>query len=72
MVPSVRLMTSKSYFDTRETAQRYGLSTSFLNKLRVYGGGPTFIKVGRRVLYDQVTFEEWLENHRRTSTSEGR
>jgi hypothetical protein len=32
-----------------------GLSTSFLNKLRSVGGGPVFIKAGRRVVYFRRT-----------------
>ena len=65
-------MTLQTYHDTRTIAERYGLSASWLAKLRVYGGGPSHIKVGRRVLYDIATFEHWLEDHRRSSTSDTR
>ena len=64
-------MNLNSYFDTKQAAQRYGLSESWLAKLRVIGGGPSHIKCGRRVLYDTKSFEEWLEARRRSSTSEG-
>jgi hypothetical protein len=36
------------------------LSKSSLDKLRVYGGGPLYIKVGARVVYDRVDLDTWL------------
>lgn len=63
-------MTTPKYFSTFEAAKQYGLSRSWLAKLRVYGQGPAYIKVGRRVLYDASTFEQWLEQHRRNNTAE--
>jgi hypothetical protein len=62
----------RSYFDTKEASQRYGLSASWLAKLRVNGGGPSHIKCGRRVLYEAKSFENWLETQRRSNTSEAR
>lgn len=47
-----------------------GLSVSTMNKLRVHGGGPTFLKLGRRVVYDSRDLDLWLEARRRTSTSD--
>ena len=47
-----------------------GLSVSTMNKLRVHGGGPTFLKLGRRVVYDSRDLDFWLEARRRTSTSD--
>jgi hypothetical protein len=35
-----------------EAAKYLGLSASTLSKLRVFGGGPKFHKLGRRVVYD--------------------
>jgi len=63
-------MNTRTYFNTKQASERYGLSSSWLAKLRVYGGGPSFIRAGRRVLYDASTFEGWLESHRRNNTSE--
>ena len=51
-------------------ADYLGLSESKLNKLRVFGGGPVYLKVGRRVTYDLRDLEEWLATKRRSSTSE--
>ena len=64
-------MQPQKYFDTAEAEKRYPISGSYLAKLRVYGGGPSYIRCGRRVLYDTTSFEQWLESHRRKNTSEG-
>jgi predicted DNA-binding transcriptional regulator AlpA len=56
---------------TVEAAARYaGLSASTLNKLRVYGGGPSYLKLGRRVVYDRNDLDAWLAGMRRASTSD--
>ena len=62
-------MHSPEYFDTKQAAQRYGLSASWLSKLRVFGGGSPYLKIGRRVVYERPAFEKWLVSHRRASTS---
>lgn len=51
-------------------ASHIGLSVSTLNKLRVFGGGPVFLKLGRRVAYDVVDLDAWLATKRRRSTSD--
>ena len=51
-------------------AAHLGLSVSTLNKLRVFGGGPVFLKLGRRVAYDVSDLDRWLETKRRRSTSD--
>ena len=53
-----------------EAAQRIGLSVSTLNKLRVLGGGPIFLKLGRRVAYHVADLNAWLASKRRRSTSD--
>lgn len=57
---------------TPKAAQITGLSASQLNKLRVYGGGPEFIKLGHSVFYETAALEAWLALHRRRSTAEYR
>jgi len=57
-------------WDTRQAAQAYGLSVSWLNKLRVSGGGCPYIKAGRRVLYRKSDFANWVASRLRTCTSE--
>jgi hypothetical protein len=63
-------MNDVEVFDTRQAAQAYGLSESWLNKLRVTGGGCPYIKAGRRVLYRKSDFAEWVVSQLRTSTSD--
>jgi predicted DNA-binding transcriptional regulator AlpA len=58
--------------NTHAAAAYSGLARSTLEKLRVFGGGPNYIKIGRRVVYDLADLEQWLANHRRKSTSDNR
>lgn len=62
-------MHSLEYFNTKQAAELYGLSESWLAKLRVFGGGSPYLKLGRRVLYERASFERWLTSHQRPSTS---
>jgi len=55
---------------TQQAADHCGCSVSHLNKLRVLGGGPVYLKLGRKVLYDIRDLDAWLEKSRRTSTSQ--
>jgi predicted DNA-binding transcriptional regulator AlpA len=55
---------------TDEAAAYCGSSASTLEKLRVYGGGPTFSKLGRRVVYRKIDLDNWLETNCRRSTSD--
>jgi excisionase family DNA binding protein len=53
-----------------EEAARYvGLGVSKLNKLRTYGGGPAYAKLGRRVVYDAADLDAWLAENKRSSTA---
>jgi len=59
-----------SLLDTQKAADWLGLSTSTLNKLRLTGRGPAFLKLGRRVVYRVEDLASWTEVHRHKSTSE--
>ena len=63
-------MAFETYFDTKQAAQDYPVSASYLTKLRLTGDGPDYFKVGRRVFYCRSAFETWLATRRRTSTSD--
>jgi hypothetical protein len=54
---------------TLDAARYCGLAKTTLEKLRVFGGGPTFIKLGRAVVYDSADLDTWLTTNRRTSTA---
>jgi excisionase family DNA binding protein len=54
----------------QEAARFLGLSVSTLNKMRLDGSGPPFLKLGRRVLYDIQTLDAWATERTRKSTSQ--
>ena len=54
---------------TREAAKLLGLSVSFLNQLRVKGGGPPYAKIRKIVLYNPADLLDWAKAHIRRSTS---
>jgi predicted DNA-binding transcriptional regulator AlpA len=45
---------------TKPAADRCGVSESNLNKRRVRGQPPPFIKLGKTVVYDTRDLDEWL------------
>jgi hypothetical protein len=63
-------MQTDGYLNNVEAARFVGLSASTMNKLRVSGGGPRFLKPVRRVLYERGALLEWTRSHERTSTSD--
>lgn len=55
---------------TPEAASYLGIGTSTLNKMRVFGGGPKFISIGTRVVYDPADLDAWCVDKKRTSTAD--
>ncbi len=54
----------------REAATYLRIAPSTLAKMRCYGGGPRFAKVGQRVVvYDKDDLDIWLAGRTRESTS---
>jgi hypothetical protein len=47
-----------------------GLAPATLAKWRCIGGGPVFIKCGRRVVYDRRDLDAFMDASRRRSTSD--
>jgi excisionase family DNA binding protein len=63
--PDERLLT------TPEAASHLRVSKSYVDKLRVYGGGPKFLRFGRRkILYRKSDLDAWTAQHSFGSTSE--
>ena len=55
----------------REAAAYIRGSKSYLDKLRVYGGGPRFLRPGKRkILYRKSDLDAWLASQSFDSTSE--
>lgn len=59
-VPMMRTVAAASFL---------GLSASTLTKLRLTGGGPIYLKLGKTVVYDPSDLKNWLESKRRRSTA---
>jgi excisionase family DNA binding protein len=53
-----------------EAAQMLRVSVRTLERLRVSGSGPTYIKTGRLVRYRQSDLDKWITDSERRSTSE--
>lgn len=63
--------TTPSPYLTQEAAGAFlGLSPRTLERFRVQGCGPSFLKLGRRVIYARDDLVKWAEAQRRTSTSD--
>lgn len=62
--------TNSDYIDTRSAAAFVSMGESTLEKLRLTGGGPSYCKVGRRVLYEVADLRAWLAASKRRSTSD--
>lgn len=58
------------YLRTTEAARLLGLSGRTLEKHRVYGTGPTYMKLGGRVVYTLDDLTSWATRGTRTSTSD--
>jgi predicted DNA-binding transcriptional regulator AlpA len=55
---------------TPAAADYVGYSESTLEKKRLTGKGPPFIRLGRAVVYDTRDLDAWLAERRARSTSE--
>lgn len=54
----------------KEAAQYLGASVATLATWATRGGGPAYIKVGRKVLYLQSDLDAWLNSRRVTCSAE--
>lgn len=61
---------SAYYLRTPKAAVYCGLSKSTLDKLRLYGDGPPYSKIGRAVIYRKADLDSWLSANKHSSTSE--
>ncbi|MBY0298553.1 MAG: helix-turn-helix domain-containing protein [Methylobacterium sp.] len=55
---------------TSQAASYLGVTKNYLERLRVFGTGPVFIKSGRQVRYDRADLDEWRPARRCRSTSD--
>lgn len=65
---------SEAYWDTKQAAEFLKLSPRTLERMRVEGAGPPYLKAGRsiraKVLYRPSDVREWVEAITYNSTSE--
>ena len=55
----------------KETAKILGFSIRTLQKWRVKGGGPRFVRVSARAIrYRRADLDQWIEGRIRTSTAD--
>jgi excisionase family DNA binding protein len=53
-----------------EAARHLGLARSTLAKMRCRGGSPTFLRLGRKIVYVRADLDAWLAERRAVSTSD--
>ena len=58
------------FLRTPEAARFLGLSGRTLEKHRTFGTGPTYRKIGGRVIYRLEDLQRWAEQGLRVSTSD--
>jgi excisionase family DNA binding protein len=60
----------QTYLTTPEAAEYIRLSRRTLEGFRVRGGGPVFVKAGKRCLYRLSDLDDWMASNLRKSTSD--
>jgi hypothetical protein len=55
---------------SRQAADYVGLSEDKMRKLRMAAGGPLFMKIDSRVIYDTADLDTWMESKLRASNNE--
>lgn len=58
------------YLTVSEAAQKLKVSESYLNKLRVVGGSPPYLRFGRTIRYRPADLDAWAAERVAGSTSE--
>lgn len=60
----------KELLRTEAAAKVLDLSPQTLAIMRVEGGGPRYVKLGRSVRYDPADLAAWIEDNKRANTAE--
>ncbi|ATU73242.1 helix-turn-helix transcriptional regulator [Komagataeibacter rhaeticus] len=58
------------FLRTPDAARFLGISIRMLEKHRTYGTGPTYRKIGGRIVYALPDLQGWVENGVRRSTTD--
>lgn len=65
-------MLTETYYTPEEAAEYLRSSPSTLAKLRLYGGGPVFTRIGRVIRYRRSDLDHWMSSKLTRSTSDAR
>ena len=68
--PTAPSKPDSSLLTTKQAAEVLNLTASTLNKWRVHGGGPQFVKLGRRVFYRKTSLDSFVSLKAHLHTSE--
>ena len=60
----------KQHLRTPQAAEYLGISASSMEKMRVYGNGPRYAKLGKLVIYAVSDLDVWVSERKKLSTSE--
>lgn len=68
----VPMSDNTTYLTQKQAADLLHISVRTLERMRLEGNGPRFLKAGRRVLYSQLSIEDWLNQRTFESAAEAR
>jgi predicted DNA-binding transcriptional regulator AlpA len=68
--PTLETLKATVHLTTEEVANRYQISEIMVKRWRTNGGGPRFLKIGRRVVYPLSELEAWEKTQLRRNTSD--
>jgi hypothetical protein len=63
-------MLEKKLLRPKVVEEIYDISEGYQAKMRCFGGGPEYIKLGSKIYYEEAAIERWLDTKRRASTSD--
>lgn len=58
----MREINGVSYISEKEAALRFGYSCSWFNLMRMQKKGPSYVKLGGRVLYPLKKTDDWFKS----------
>ena len=58
-----------SFMTTQQAADKLGISKRTLEGMRLRGGGPSYVKIGKLVRYTDELLEQWLLTNIQNSTT---
>jgi excisionase family DNA binding protein len=69
-IPFGGVVEMQDMFNTCEAAKYVSLASVTLERMRITGEGPAFVRLGRSVRYRRADLENWINGRLLRSTSE--